>query len=217
MARRSDKSRYISENTINSALRTLRYDTKEQITGHGFRAAVRTMIREYLGWESDVIERHLAHVPKLAENVLWLRERNLRLLDVQQQPETSQKWYIDMKPSSMKPLFWLGSSKKDLLALPVAVRKFFGHALDTAQRGEQHEAAKVLKGFGSAGVLEIVEDDTGGTYRTVYTVRFTEAIFVLHVFQKKSKRGIETPKPDMDIIRRRMKAAAIVAQELRHE
>ncbi len=122
-----------------------------------------------------------------------------------------------MKPSTTKPLFWLGSSKKDLLALPVAVRKFFGHALDTAQRGEQHEAAKVLEGFGSAGVLEIVEDDTGGTYRTVYTVRFAEAVFVLHVFQKKSKRGIETPKPDMDIIHQRLKVAAIVAQELRNE
>ncbi len=62
-----------------------------------------------------------------------------------------------MKLSCMRPLFWLGSSKNDLLALPAAVRKFFGHALDTAQRGEQHEAAKVLKGFGSAGVLEIVD------------------------------------------------------------
>ncbi len=117
----------------------------------------------------------------------------------------------------MKPLLWLGSSKKDLLALPVDVRKFFGHALDAAQRGEQHEAAKVLKGFGSAGILEIVEDDASGTYRTVYTVRFAQAIFVLHVFQKKSKRGIETPKPDMDIIRQRLKAAAIVAQELENE
>jgi len=122
-----------------------------------------------------------------------------------------------VKPSDLKPLFWLGSSKKDLLALPADVRKFFGHALDTVQRGEQHEAAKVMKGFGSAGVLEIVEDDSGGTYRTVYTVRFAQAIFVLHVFQKKSKRGIETPKPDMDIIRQRLKAAAAVAQELRNE
>ena len=122
-----------------------------------------------------------------------------------------------MKPSTTKRLFWLGSSKKDLLALPITVRKFFGHALDFAQRGEQHEAAKVLKGFGSAGVLEIVDDDTGGTYRTVCTVRFAEAVFVLHVFQKKSKRGIETPKPDMDIIHQRLKAAAIVAQELRNE
>ncbi|MCB5364474.1 type II toxin-antitoxin system RelE/ParE family toxin [Pusillimonas sp. CC-YST705] len=122
-----------------------------------------------------------------------------------------------MRPSTLKPLFWLGSSKKDLLALPVAIRKLFGHALDTAQRGEQHEAAKVLKGFGSAGVLEIVEDDTCGTYRAVYTVRFAEAVFVLHVFQKKSKRGIATPKPDIDIIRQRMKAAAIVVQELGNE
>jgi len=79
MARRSDKSRYISENTINSALRTLGYDTKEQITGHGFRATTRTMIRECLGWEPEVIERHLAHVSKFGSS-----GRNLRLLDVQQ-------------------------------------------------------------------------------------------------------------------------------------
>jgi len=71
----------------------------------------------------------------------------------------------------------LGSSKKDLMALPVIVRKFFGHALDFAQRGEQHDAAKVLKGFGGAGVLEIVENDQGGTYRAVYTVKFERAIF----------------------------------------
>ena len=62
-----------------------------------------------------------------------------------------------------KPLVWLGSSKKDLMALPVDVRKFFGHAIDFAQHGERHAAAKVLKGFGDAGVLEIVEDDQGGT------------------------------------------------------
>ena len=122
-----------------------------------------------------------------------------------------------MKPSPTKPLFWLGSSKKDLLALPVSVRKFFGHVLDTAQRGEQHGAVKALSGFGNAGVLEIIEDDSGGTYCTVYTVRFSEAVFVLHVFQKKSKRGIATPKPDMDIIHQRLKAAAIVAQELKND
>ena len=122
-----------------------------------------------------------------------------------------------MNSNPTKPLVWLGSSKKDLLALPIAMRKFFGHALDIAQRGEQHEAAKPLKGFGGAGILEIVEDDTGGTYRAVYTVRFVDAVFVLHVFQKKSKRGIETPKTDMDIIRRRLKVAAIVAQELKNE
>lgn len=122
-----------------------------------------------------------------------------------------------MNSTDERPLLWLGSSKKDLLDLPVPVRRFFGHALDLAQRGEQHMGAKVLKGFGGAGVLEVVEDDAGGTYRAVYTVRFREAVFVLHVFQKKSKRGIATPQADMEIIRQRLKAAAIVAQELRDE
>ena len=116
-----------------------------------------------------------------------------------------------------KPLTWLGSSKKDLMALPMGVHKFFGHALDFAQRGEQHNAAKVLKGFGGGGVLEIVEDDQGGTYRAVYTVKFKEAVFVLHVFQKKSKSGIATPKPDMDIIRERLRVAEKLAQETRDE
>ena len=116
-----------------------------------------------------------------------------------------------------KPLAWLGSSKKDLMALPVSVRKFFGHALDFAQRGEQHDAAKVLKGFGGAGVLEIVENDQGNTYRAAYTVKFEGAVFVLHVFQKKSKSGIATPKPDMDIIRERLKVAEKFSQEMRDE
>ena len=115
-----------------------------------------------------------------------------------------------------KQLVWIGSAKKDLISLPVEVRKFFGHALDFAQRGERHEAAKVLKGFGGAGVLEIVEDDSAGTYRAVYTVKFEEAVYVLHCFQKKSKRGIETPKEDMDIIRDRLKLAARLAKELLH-
>lgn len=103
------------------------------------------------------------------------------------------------------------------MALPVGVRKFFGHAIDFAQHGERHAAAKVLKGFGDAGVLEIVEDDQGGTYRAVYTVKFKEALFVLHVFQKKSKSGIATPKPDLDIIRERLKVAEKLAQEMRGE
>lgn len=120
-------------------------------------------------------------------------------------------------PPQEKPLEWVGSSKKDLMALPADVRKFFGHALDFAQRGGQHDAAKVLKGFGGAGVLEVVEDDAGGTYRAVYTVKFAEAVFVLHCFQKKSKRGITTPKKDMDIIHARLKAAEAIAKELRNE
>ena len=122
-----------------------------------------------------------------------------------------------METQPEKPLAWVGSSKKDLMSLPLEVRKFFGHALDFAQHGEQHDATKVLKGFGGAGVLEIVDDDQGGTYRAVYTVKFEEAVFVLHVFQKKSRRGIATPKPDMDIIRERLKAAERIAKEMRHE
>lgn len=102
------------------------------------------------------------------------------------------------------------------MALPFHVRKFFGHALDFAQRGDQHDAAKVLKGFGGAGVLEVVEDDEGGTYRAVYTVRFEEAVFVLHCFQKKSKSGIATPKQDMEIIRARLKVAEAIAKEMRN-
>lgn len=117
--------------------------------------------------------------------------------------------------SQEKPLAWIGGSKKDLMALPADVRKFFGHALDFAQRGDQHDAAKVMKGFGGAGVLEVVEDDIGGTYRAVYTVKFENAVFVLHCFQKKSKSGIATPKEDMDIIRVRLKVAEALAKELR--
>jgi phage-related protein len=117
--------------------------------------------------------------------------------------------------SEEKPLQWIGSSKKDLLGLPLGVRKFFGHALDFAQHGDKHESAKVLKGFGGAGVLEVVETMTDGTYRAVYTVKLTEAVFVLHCFQKKSKRGIATPKEDMDIIRARLKVAEVLAKELR--
>ena len=117
-------------------------------------------------------------------------------------------------PAEDRPIAWLGSSKKDLMALPLEVRKFFGHALDFAQRGEKHDAAKVLKGFGGAGVLELLEDDQDGTYRAVYTVKFAKAVFVLHCFSKKSKRGIETPKEDMDIIRARLKVAEKLSKEL---
>lgn len=121
-----------------------------------------------------------------------------------------------MADTTEKPLVWIGSSKKDLMDLPAEVRKFFGHALDFAQRGDQHAAAKPLKGFGNAGVLEVVEDDSGGTYRAVYTVKFKEAVFVLHCFQKKSKSGIATPKEDMNIIRARLKVAEALAKELQN-
>ncbi len=107
----------------------------------------------------------------------------------------------------MKKLFWLGSAKKDLKSMPEDVQDTFGYALHQAQVGKKHEQAKPLKGFGSAGVLEVVEGSGGGTFRAVYTVKFGEAVYVLHCFQKKSTHGIATPKPDMDLIRERLKAA----------
>jgi len=80
------------------------------------------------------------------------------------------------------------------MSLPLEVRKFFGHALNFAQHGCQHNAAKVLSGFGCAGVIEIIEDNIGGTYRVVYTVKFSEAVFVLHCFQKKVNTEYRRPK-----------------------
>ncbi|MHB1290673.1 MAG: type II toxin-antitoxin system RelE/ParE family toxin [Sulfuricella sp.] len=91
--------------------------------------------------------------------------------------------------------------------MPDEVQDTFGFALHLAQEGKKHEQAKPLKGFGGAGVLEVVEDFRGDTYRAVYTVKVGNAIYVLHCFQKKSTHGIETPKPDMDLIRERLKAA----------
>jgi len=101
--------------------------------------------------------------------------------------------------------------------LPDEVQDTFGHALWIAQLGGKYEAAKTLQGFGGAGVLEVVEDDEGGTYRAVYTVKFAGMVFVLHCFQKKSKRGIATPKEGMDIIRARLKVAQALAKELTNE
>ncbi|MHB1320825.1 MAG: type II toxin-antitoxin system RelE/ParE family toxin [Acidithiobacillus ferrivorans] len=107
----------------------------------------------------------------------------------------------------MKALAWIGSAREDLKALPEEVQDVFGYALFLAQTGEKHDQAKPLKGFGSAGVLEVVEDHKGDTYRAVYTVRFEHAVYVLHCFQKKSTQGKATPKPDMDLIHTRLQAA----------
>ncbi len=106
-----------------------------------------------------------------------------------------------------KPLFWVGSSKRDLKALPRDVQRAFGTALLEAQFGGRPIHAKVLKGFGSASTLELVEDYQGSAFRAIYTVRFAKAIFVLHVFEKKSRRGIKTPKQEIDLIHRRLKLA----------
>ena len=117
-------------------------------------------------------------------------------------------------PAELKPLAWVGSAKRDLLALPDEVIDAFGYALYVAQTGKKHEKAKALHGFGSAGILEIVEDWRGNAYRAVYTVRFSAAVFVLHVFQKKAKHGIATPRQDMELIRERLKVAEQMAKKL---
>ena len=108
---------------------------------------------------------------------------------------------------SVKPLFWIANSLADLREFPEEVKDTIGFALYQAQKGAKHIAAKPLKGFGGAGVLEIVEDDTGSTFRGVYTVKFAGVVYVLDAFQKKSKRGAKTPKRDIDRIKRRLKAA----------
>jgi len=107
----------------------------------------------------------------------------------------------------LRPLCWVGSARKSLKSMPDKVQDAFGFALFLAQTGRMHSSAKALKGFGSAGVLEFVEDHVGSTYRAVYTVRFANAVYVLHCFQKKSKSGVATPKAEMEIVRERLKAA----------
>ena len=114
-----------------------------------------------------------------------------------------------MLKKARKPLKWVGSAKRDLDAMPDDVQDVFGHAIDLAQAGGKHQDAKALTGFGSAGVLEVVEDFRGDTYRAVYTVKFAGWIYVLHCFQKKSKSGNKTPKEDLDLINARLKAAKL--------
>jgi phage-related protein len=113
----------------------------------------------------------------------------------------------------IKPVIWVGSSLRDLRKFPEEVKDVFGFALYLAQRGGKHVSAKPLKGFGGAGVLEVVEDHVGNAYRAVYTLRFPPAVYVLHAFQKKSKSGIATPKAEMDKIRRRLDDARIDHEE----
>jgi phage-related protein len=107
----------------------------------------------------------------------------------------------------IKPLYWVGSTKIDLLDFPEEVREEAGYALYLAQMGEKHSSVKPLKGFKGSGVLEIVEDHNTNTFRVVYTVTLKEAIYVLHAFQKKSKHGIATPKKEIDLIEARFKRA----------
>jgi phage-related protein len=108
--------------------------------------------------------------------------------------------------SREKPLHWVGSAKKDYQGFPGEVQSNMGFALGLAQLGGKHPSAKPWKGEGP-GVFEIVEDHRGDTYRAVYTVRFADALYVLHAFQKKSKTGIKTPQEDVKLIAERLKRA----------
>src|SRR5712671_5906334 len=112
-----------------------------------------------------------------------------------------------MDDPAPRELVWIGSSRRDLRKFPQMVRRTFGVALYAAQLGETPPEAKPLRGFGSAGVLELIEDHDGNTYRAVYTVRFATKIYVLHAFQKKSKRGASTPKREIELIRDRLRRA----------
>jgi phage-related protein len=114
-----------------------------------------------------------------------------------------------------KPVLWMGSSRIDLKTFPEDVQAHIGYALYGAQCGEEYGTVKALKGFGGRSVLEIVAPYESDTYRAVYTVRFKDAIYVLHAFQKKSKKGIATPKPDMDLIRRRLADATRLHEQRR--
>ena len=106
-----------------------------------------------------------------------------------------------------KPLFFVGSSREDLLTFPDEVRRAIGYALRFAQGGTKHPAAKPLRGYGGAGVLEIVDDFMGDTYRGVYTVQFEGVVYVLQAFEKKSKHGMKTPPGDLAMMERRLKVA----------
>ena len=118
------------------------------------------------------------------------------------------------QPLGLKPVVWIGSSLRDLRDFPVEVQKDVGDALQQIQRGLRPKSVKTLSGFGSANVLEIRENHNTDTYRTVYTARFAERIYVLHAFQKKSHQGNETAKHDIELIRARLKAAEVVSRKL---
>jgi phage-related protein len=116
------------------------------------------------------------------------------------------------KTDRSKPLLWVASSRKDFKEFPEDVQDEAGYDLWLVQQGGMPATAKVLKGFGGPDVLELVEEHASDTYRVVYTVRFSEAVYVLHAFQKKSKHGIRTPKKELDLVKSRLQ---VVGQDYR--
>ena len=117
------------------------------------------------------------------------------------------------EPPSFKPVIWVGSSRKDLREFPEPVQDHMGYALYVAQQGGRHRDAKPLSGFGGAGVVEVVKDHRGDTFRAVYTVRYAGTVYILHAFQKKSKTGRETPRRDIELIKQRLREAEQIAKE----
>lgn len=112
-----------------------------------------------------------------------------------------------MRKPLKKPIRWVSSSKKDLKGFPAEVQDTVGRALRDAQYGGKPLNAKPLKGFHGAGVLEVIEDHDGNTYRAVYTVKFAGWVYVLHAFQKKSSKRVATPRKEMDVVRARFAIA----------
>ncbi len=113
----------------------------------------------------------------------------------------------------VKPLIWIGSSREDLKTFPEEFRLGMGYALYLAQTGGKHPDAKPLKGFGGAGVLEVVDDFKGNAYRAMYTLKLEGAVYVLHAFQKKSRKGIQTSQADIELVKRRLSRAAEIHGE----
>jgi phage-related protein len=130
-------------------------------------------------------------------------------------------WYSEITISvllmsanpSLKPVIWIGSSRKDLRAFPEPVQDHMGYALYIAQRGGKHRDTKTLTGFGGGGVVEVVTDFRGDTFRAVYTLRYAGAVYILHAFKKKSMTGRETTLRDIELIKRRLRLAEQIAKD----
>lgn len=118
-----------------------------------------------------------------------------------------------MESKPLKPLVWVATSWEDLKGFPDEVQRSMGYALYLAQAGKKHVDAKPLKGFGGAGVLEVVDDCDGNAYRAVYTVKLAGVVYALHAFQKKSKKGIKTSRADIDKVKARLKLAVEIHTE----
>jgi phage-related protein len=117
------------------------------------------------------------------------------------------------KISDLRPLLWIASSKRDFVEMPDDVTDDFGHWLFQVQKGKVPKNAKALSGFGGAKIMELWKDNGDGTFRAIYTVKYSDVVIILHAFQKKSKKGIETPKQDKELIHSRIKLAEVVYRE----